>query len=156
MAKRLTIIYVAVLLGLTLLPLFGLDREDPIIVQLTPFQTIRTALHDGIRSRDFFLLIGNIVMFMPLGVLVPVLRGRPGWLPVFGWALLLSGGIELTQLAISLLLGFGYRTANVDDVITNVAGALLGYAVFVAYQAWRRRQSAPGGMPEDPTAAANR
>ena len=143
MAKRVAAVYIVVVLGLTLLPIFGVDPDDPIQVQLEPFQTIIAALKAGLISRDFVLLAGNLVMLIPLGVLIPVLTGRRGWLRVFAGALALSGGIELAQLAISLLLGFGYRTASVDDVITNVAGALAGYALFLAYSSLSGRRSTP-------------
>ncbi len=139
MTKVVAAVYVAIILGMTLLPIFGIEPNDPIIVQLTPFQTIVTAFDRGIRSRDFILLLGNIAMFVPVGILVPLLTGRRQLLPVFLVGLAFSGAIELTQLAISLLLGFGYRTANVDDVITNVAGAVLGYVAFVVYESWAHR-----------------
>ena len=43
----------------------------------------------------------------------------------------LSAAIELGQLAISLHLGYGYRAADVDDVILNTLGTLIGLGVFV-------------------------
>jgi glycopeptide antibiotics resistance protein len=43
------------------------------------------------------------------------------------------------QLAISLAVGHAYRTADIDDVVLNVAGALLGY---VAFRLWEPRASA--------------
>lgn len=142
MSKRLAAAYVAIVLALTLLPIFGLERDDPVQVQLVPFDTIAAALKSGLFSREFALLVGNLAMLMPLGVFIPLLTGRRRWVHVFGGALALSGGIELTQLAISLLVGFQYRTASVDDVITNVAGALLGYALLLVYCFFAQRRSA--------------
>jgi glycopeptide antibiotics resistance protein len=144
MSRRIAAAYVAVVLALTLLPIFGLERDDPVQVQLVPFDTIVVALRSGFFSREFALLVANLAMLMPLGVFIPLLTGRRRWLHVLGGALALSGGIELTQLAISLLVGFQYRTASVDDVITNVAGALLGYMAFVAYESLRQWQARPG------------
>jgi glycopeptide antibiotics resistance protein len=137
-AKRIAFIYVAVVLGLTLLPVFGVDRQAPIEVHLEPFRTIRNALASGIGSRDFALFLGNIAIFMPLGVLLPILSGRRQILLVFGVAVAFSGGIEVSQFILSELLGFGYRIADVDDVIVNVTGALLGYAVLRVFEIWQR------------------
>lgn len=121
--------YLALVLALTLLPIFGVEGDEPITLHLVPFEDLRNALATGRVPIKFALLaIGNTAMFMPLGVLIPAVRAHVSALLVGGAALLLSTVIELTQLAISLLLGHAYRTANVDDVILNVAGALLGYA----------------------------
>lgn len=144
MPRRIAAAYVAIVLALTLLPIFGLETDDPVQVQLVPFDTIGVALKSGFFSREFVLLVANLAMLMPLGVFIPLITGRRRWLPVFGVALALSAGIELTQLAISLLVGFQYRTASVDDVITNVAGAMVGYVAFVAYETVQQRQPRPG------------
>jgi len=39
--------------------------------------------------------------------------------------------IELSQLAVSLVLGYSYRVTEVDDVLLNFAGVLFGFALFV-------------------------
>ncbi|SEQ68975.1 VanZ family protein [Microlunatus flavus] len=71
----------------------------------------------------------NVVMTLPLGALLPlVLRVRN----VAGVALAglaVSGGIEAAQWAGSVLVGMD-RTADVNDVLANVTGTLLGYASF--------------------------
>ena len=43
---------------------------------------------------------------------------------------LLSTAIELGQLGLSELYGFPIRIADVDDVILNTAGVLIGYALW--------------------------
>ena len=39
--------------------------------------------------------------------------------------------VETTQLAISVLLGFTYKIADIDDLILNSAGVVVGYAGFL-------------------------
>ena len=46
-------------------------------------------------------------------------------------ALLFPLAIELSQLAVSLALGYSYRVTEVDDVLLNFVGVLFGYALFV-------------------------
>ena len=71
----------------------------------------------------------NVIMFVPFGVLVPLLWPRADavrWLA--GWAAGASLGIELTQFVLWVSLG-SHRTVDVNDLIANTAGALLGLLV---------------------------
>lgn len=71
---------------------------------------------------------GNVLLFIPLGVLLPVLNTRFNSLSsIFPYGILGSMTIEGAQLLISLILGFNYRTFDVDDIILNTLGAITGY-----------------------------
>ncbi|GIE93944.1 antibiotic resistance protein VanZ [Paractinoplanes rishiriensis] len=71
----------------------------------------------------------NILMFVPFGVLVPLLRPRAdSYRRLFGLAAAASAGIELVQLIVMLTLG-SRRTVDVNDLIANTAGALAGLLV---------------------------
>jgi glycopeptide antibiotics resistance protein len=68
----------------------------------------------------------NVIMFVPFGVLVPLRWPRTDSV----WRLLgCAGGasavIELTQLIMGLTIG-SRRTVDVNDLIANTAGALVG------------------------------
>lgn len=72
-------------------------------------------------------VVGNIVVFTPLGWLLPALTSRADTLTrtlVIGFAVSLT--IELLQLISA------QRVADVDDLLLNVAGTFLGYLVYVA------------------------
>ena len=131
--------YLAVLLILTFLPYNGLNGTDPVDLRLQAFRTINFALRKGPGSREFAVLIGNLLAFVPLGLLLPAITGKRSLLTVFLVGFALSLAIEAGQLAISIYLGFAYRTADIDDVIVNVAGALLGYFLFIAVASIRTR-----------------
>jgi glycopeptide antibiotics resistance protein len=69
----------------------------------------------------------NVVMFLPFGVLVPLLwpwagatATRLGLL-----ALSASASIELTQLLLDITIG-SRRTVDINDLIANAGGALIG------------------------------
>lgn len=86
---------------------------------LTPFQEIRRAFVVN-RYWLWFMLLGNIVMFMPLGFFPKLLFRKWSW-----WKSLLLGfcasvSIELAQL-------FTPRSTDIDDVILNTTGAVLGW-----------------------------
>ena len=74
-------------------------------------------------------LVGNIVMFIPLGFGLPWVHER---LRRFWKTLLLSAGIiilvELTQLF--TLLGH----CDVDDLILNLMGVAMGYCFFLVWK----------------------
>jgi glycopeptide antibiotics resistance protein len=137
-AKAVAVAYVIAVLALTLLPVFGADPLDPVTIRLTPFRTIRDALSAGLASSEFALVVANVAMFVPFGVLIYVLRRQSSFWYVLAVGGVLSGGIELSQLAISLAVGHEYRMADIDDVMLNVGGALIGY---MASRIWRSRVS---------------
>lgn len=70
-------------------------------------------------------IIGNVVLFFPLGLGLPLLW--PGYWSgrrTFLMAIAFSAAIELTQL-VSRKFGI-YRSVDVDDVLLNTIGAVLG------------------------------
>jgi len=88
-----------------------------------------THLPTGSRARAFCVhnARGNVMLFFPLGILIPLV-----WRHLRFWrgtqiAIALSFGIELLQY-LSSAWG-SYRAADVNDVILNVLGASLGLAL---------------------------
>jgi glycopeptide antibiotics resistance protein len=123
---------VVAVLALTLRP-----GELPASVNLQPLEhhgRALRALFSGGHNQTLLLrylatdLLGNMLLFLPFGLCVAGAAGS--WRPVSrmalvgGCALLLSVGIELLQL------GVPGRASDVDDVIFNVAGAVVGGAVY--------------------------
>jgi glycopeptide antibiotics resistance protein len=74
-------------------------------------------------------IIGNILLTVPFGFLLPlVMRIRARHLP---WLLLIGGfGFETGQLIINLVFGGNFRSVDINDVILNTTGALVGYGLF--------------------------
>ena len=133
-ARVLLLAYLGVLAVLVFLPFGrGMDLGDRL--NTVPFATIERALELGTRSLSFRLMLGNIAAFVPFGLLLP-LAFRLRWpvLTVGLSAVALSVGIELGQSAISQWLGYAYRSTDIDDVILNVLGALIGAVAFAIWQ----------------------
>lgn len=129
LALLLLLAYLALLAVLTLRPV-GADVDSNLRMNLKPFATIGPALRHGPGSFVFATLVGNLLAFVPLGLLLPAAFRRINWFAVIAAGLALSVAIESAQLGLSLYLGFGYRAADVDDVIVNVAGTIVGLALF--------------------------
>ena len=90
----------------------------------TPFLTIRRSLMYR-QFNSVNLLIYNMLAFVPLGLMLPTLIWRRWrWLLVPLIGLLVSVGLEAIQLVTTL------GEADVDDVILNLAGTIMGYVLF--------------------------
>jgi glycopeptide antibiotics resistance protein len=91
---------------------------------LIPFHTLVIYL-DNLGSWFWIRnALGNLGLLLPLGLLGPIaIPALDRWWRIALLALFVSTAIELTQLLVP------DRSADIDDVMVNVAGALLGYAV---------------------------
>jgi len=105
---------------------------------LTPFKEIRRFIvysgHLGVSS-VFTNLIGNIVAFIPFGIFLPILtnnRLKIFQVTVFTFALTLS--IELIQL--KSMVGI----FDVDDIILNTLGGIIGYLMFFVWKSIKERK----------------
>jgi glycopeptide antibiotics resistance protein len=129
LALALLLVYLAVLAVLTLRSV-GADVESNVRVNLKPFATILPALRHGPGTFVFASLVGNVLAFVPLGLLLPLAFRRIPWPLVILAGAALSAAIELSQYALSTNLGYGYRRADIDDVIVNVFGTVVGLTLY--------------------------
>ena len=91
-----------------------------------PFSTIRIYSRN-IKQRESYKNIGgNLIGFVPLGFLIPLLLVRVrGVIKVTAVVFLISLLFETTQLL------FGLGEFDVDDLILNAAGGTAGYLLFL-------------------------
>ena len=115
-------LYLATFLGLTLVFFRSPPRPLASRLNLVPMVGIARFLRGGGRAM-VVNVAGNLAATVPLGVLLPILA------PTFdrAWRIALASfglslGIELLQLASR------QRVADIDDLILNTAGGLLGLA----------------------------
>lgn len=74
---------------------------------------------------------GNILLGVPFGFLAPLVWSkRNTFFKVVGTGFLFSLGIEACQFLLSLFVGYTYRVIDVDDIILNTLGCILGYMIF--------------------------
>lgn len=108
----------------------GLDTAN-----FTLFKTIRMYINYSYMLNSFENLVGNVVVFIPFGFLIPYVlkRGRNFFVMLIN-AFLFVLGIEVFQL----FSAFG--AFDVDDILLNCVGAVLGYFVYLAYEGIKRRR----------------
>ena len=93
---------------------------------LTPFKTIRMYMRYYYQINGFDNLFGNIMAFIPYGVLLPVAYKDCSRV----WHTLLhSFWISLCIELFQLVSRFG--EFDVDDILLNCFGACLGYVIYV-------------------------
>jgi len=137
----LMIVYFSSVAALTIVPLpfSSTGQHLRTGINLVPVINTFDNLVQPMRQRHRLLasdvlenIIGNIIMFMPLGILLPMAFQKFAnykWIctiAFFGSVL-----IEITQL-LSRSIG-NYRQVDIDDVILNTAGAIAGYYI---YEKW--------------------
>ena len=125
----LSVLYGLALVCFTLYPLpsgdSGLGITYGIPPQLNPFAFVADLHREGFRAVPQILL--NVAFFVPLGFIVGrALRLRLRWALIIG--LTVSMLIETAQLTgLFFLYPYAYRTFDVDDLIWNTSGALIGW-----------------------------
>ena len=126
------VLYLSGLAAATLTPNHNsrLRAEDRVRIELHPNLASLTCssamLRRGSKARFFcvYNAAGNVLLFFPLGILIPLVWRRLRFWSGIQIATAVSISIELVQYFSS---AWGsYRTADVNDVVLNGLGACLG------------------------------
>lgn len=88
-------------------------------VNLVPFRTF------GLAQWTLYILLGNIIMFVPIGFCAALLWRGFCWSKVLGLGLAVTLLIECWQLLVG-------RAFDVDDLMLNALGVLCGYWLWLA------------------------
>lgn len=113
----------------TLRPAHPLDGQV-VTDNAIPFVTIRVYLDNLDSAFWVSQAVGNVLLLLPIGLFGPIAIPWLGrWWRALLLALVISISIELAQLFIP------ERSADVDDVMLNAVGALLGYWLLLVLRA---------------------
>lgn len=116
-------ITVAIILWITIL---SREKEIDSIITYQPLQALVSFVKEMQRGRIGANFLGNIVMFVPTGILFPVTTGRKQWFWTIGAGFSFSLVIEVIQL-------FTARGCfDPDDIILNTLGTAIGYGIYRA------------------------
>ena len=127
------LLYIVVLLRITVFrasfgryPLFSHGQ-----IELVPFVGLIQIFHNSV-PMFLYLFVGNLIWFVPLGLLLPVLtRARKSTIL---WGLGLSLYIEVSQFI------FGTGVSEVEDLILNTAGTGIGYCIYLGINAGLKKR----------------
>lgn len=95
-------------------------------MRLTPFWSYEAALQGNARLREEVIL--NILLYVPLGYLLHYAFPRLKWWMVILTGFLMSGLTETVQLFFKLGL------CEVDDLISNTLGTVIGVGAYKGYK----------------------
>ena len=133
--------YILMVINVTMFPLFiGTQRTVDVFVSTNfiPFKETISSFNDLSSSfstifaiRIFLInVLGNIILFMPLGFSLPIINQNFNNIKsIFKISLFSTISIESIQFITSLF--GGTRATDIDDIILNVLGGLLGFLIFV-------------------------
>ena len=124
--RNYTVIIFIYTMFLLYMMFFGLGREasDFRFLQVNPFQTIRYFCGSNIKEHDFIInIIGNIFVFCPYGCLGISLKKLNKIAPLTFVFVTFICLVEFAQYFT------GRGTADVDDVLLNILGMLLGFGI---------------------------
>lgn len=108
-------------------PVSGLHWDiRPGEINLIPFRSIRDFLQSSSGSTAFRNIVGNILMFCPVGFFLPTL-----WEPFknITRTILTGAGLSLFIECCQLFL---IRGTDIDDVLLNTLGTVLGFLCYLA------------------------
>ncbi len=118
----LFIIYVLLLFEL----LTGTENSYGSGINNIPFKEI---MRYEFGSKMFiYNVLGNILIFVPFGYFISRYVKPKKILPIIVDALITSVTVETVQLKIG-------RSFDIDDIILNIVGAIIGYFVYIAFDA---------------------
>ena len=66
------------------------------------------------------MLIGNMLMFIPMGIMLPLVLKNINKKNIFVIAILITLSIEILQPIVG-------RSFDIDDIIMNFIGSIIGY-----------------------------
>ena len=148
------VVYIAVAAALTVVPthLSRVRSPQSDHVNLTPFDYSYRCYRNAFsvyRDLKTFCVrntLGNIALFFPLGVMLPLVSKRLRTLKrVLVIALVLSLTIEATQFVLRFV--GNPRAVDIDDVILNTLGGCLGFGFYKAFIANYVKRGFESGNP---------
>ena len=134
-------INLAVILRFTFFPMSKLDGHiQPLVLDTAAVFPFRVNLiplvnlFDYESKRDLLLnVIGNTAMFVPSGIVLPVVyKGLNTHRKV------ISAGIGVSLCIEILQLPFYERVSDIDDLILNTIGVIVGYGIYSLLQCVRK------------------
>lgn len=123
--KSIFILYLLVVIELTLAP-FPMSQEAILHIETQHSFRYNIYLFNSLQTQEFLL---NIIFFIPLGLLLPLVRPELTMKDTVFLGMVTSLTIELFQLFTSLLK-LNVRAFDVDDILANTLGALIGWCLY--------------------------
>lgn len=93
-------------------------------INFIPFRTIKSYIKYSGLFHCLVNILGNVIIFIPIGLLLPIILNR---YKSFFKIIIISFSISIIIEFIQFFIG---RSVDIDDIILNTIGGLLGYIVY--------------------------
>ena len=138
--KLLFIIYMCALVYVVFFAeAMGRTPQDGYVYNLTPLKEIKRFMkyiwdNDALGRAARLNIFGNIIAFIPFGIYLPYTsESKLGFISTFLYTFSLSLTIELVQLITKV------GSCDVDDIILNALGGVIGYILWYIYTKLRKK-----------------
>ena len=138
--KLLFIIYMCVLVYVVFFAeAMGRTPQDGYVYNLTPLKEIKRFMkyiwdNDALGRAARLNIFGNIIAIIPFGIYLPYTsESKLGFISTFLYTFSLSLTIELVQLITKV------GSCDVDDIILNALGGVIGYILWYIYTKLRKK-----------------
>ena len=154
--KIIFAVYIMLVAKITVFPDYIFNEADPYVylqdtfviligfglstINLVPFKSILDVFNYGLLF-GIYQNIGNIFLFIPFGFLYKMAFEKNDTKKIIINAVLVSGGIELVQF-------FEPRSVDIDDIILNTLGAIVGILLFKKGKNFYEAKTAVDGKTE--------
>ena len=118
-------VYILILLKITLFRQTTLENYE---INFTLFVDLINVYRKGGLWQFIRLFVGNIIWFVPFGFMLPMMLKKSKFITVTLSGFLFSLLIEILQLV------FRKGICEIDDLILNTAGTMIGYSVYKIIQ----------------------
>ena len=138
----LMFINLAVIIRMIFFPMYRVDGKiQPLVIDIAAISPLRVNLTPFVYLFDYDIrremllnIIGNVTVFIPTGIILPILYWKlNSFWKVVGMGALISLAIEIIQLLIST------RASDIDDLILNTLGVAIGYGIYALIRGLRNR-----------------
>ena len=133
--KGMLAMFLIYLLGVAYITIFSRDvKTGDTLIQMAPFAAFTQKRANSAEMINHMLL--NVGMFVPLGLLFPLIYPEKlsHWGYILGIGLTGTVLIETTQLLLRL------GVCDIDDIIANTLGAVVGYVIYLIYRRFTGRE----------------
>lgn len=125
--RTMMYVYMSFVLYFTLMPIIC---SIPFMFN-HPFKMMNMNLFDDLLNQrgDYIRqIVLNVVMFVPFGIMFPMIDKKNNFVKTVKWSFIISLVIEVLQPLISV------RSSDITDLITNVFGAVIGYLIYLTFK----------------------
>ena len=111
------------------------DAATAFPLRINPIPLVHLFDYDNVRD-IVWNVIGNVAMFIPTGIVLPIVYRRLNSL----WKVAAVGAF-ISLCTEILQLPFPSRASDVDDLILNTLGVVVGYGIFAMFGACHHEKS---------------